>query len=278
MNNFIKRIIAFSLKNKFFIFFSVIIIIIAGIYSYINTPIEAFPDVTNTEITIITQWPGRSAEEVERYVTIPIEIEMNSVQNKTNVRSTTLFGLSVITIIFEDHIEDAFGRQQVNNLLMNVDLPEGIKPEVEPPYGPTGEIFRFTLRSRTKSGRELKTLEDWVVERNIRAVSGVADVVSFGGESKTYEIQVNPQSLVKYGITPLDVYQAVNRSNINVGGEGLQLEEQANAIVAEIKAFQGDVPIVRGRDFKIAQRIKEVKKIQSAYWDVLGSQPIFFSA
>ncbi len=230
MNNFIKRIIAFSLKNKFFIFFSVIIIIIAGIYSYINTPIEAFPDVTNTEITIITQWPGRSAEEVERYVTIPIEIEMNSVQNKTNVRSTTLFGLSVITIIFEDHIEDAFGRQQVNNLLMNVDLPEGIKPEVEPPYGPTGEIFRFTLRSRTKSGRELKTLEDWVVERNIRAVSGVADVVSFGGESKTYEIQVNPQSLVKYGITPLDVYQAVNRSNINVGGDVIEHNTQAYVV------------------------------------------------
>jgi cobalt-zinc-cadmium resistance protein CzcA len=230
MNKFINRVIAFSLKNKFFIFFCIVIIIIAGIFSYLNTPIEAFPDVANTEITIITQWPGRSAEEVERYVTIPIEIEMNSVQKKTNVRSTTLFGLSVITIIFEDNVEDAFGRQQVNNLLMNVDLPEGIKPEVQPPYGPTGEIFRFTLKSHTRSGRELKTLEDWVVERNIRAVSGVADVVSFGGESKTYEIQVNPQSLVKYGITPLDVYQAVNRSNINVGGDVIEQNTQAYVV------------------------------------------------
>jgi heavy metal efflux system protein len=230
MNTLIKRIIAFSLKNKFFVFFSVLVIFAAGIVSYINTPIEAFPDVTNTQITIITQWPGRSAEEVERYITMPIEIAMNSVQNKTNVRSTTVFGLSVIKVIFDDNIEDAFGRQQVNNLLMNVELPEGISPRVQPPYGPTGEIFRFTLKSNTRSGRELKTLEEWVVERNIRAVSGVADVVSFGGETKTYEIQVNPQALIKYNITPLDVYQAVNKSNINVGGDVIDQNGQAYVV------------------------------------------------
>ncbi len=230
MNIFIKNIIAFSLKNRFFIFFSIAIIIIAGVVSYINTPIEAFPDTTNTEISIISQWPGRSAEEVERYVTMPLEITMNSVQSKTDIRSTTLFGLSVVKVIFEDNIEDAFGRQQVNNLLMNVDLPEGVKPEVEPPYGPTGEIFRFTLKSKSRSVRELKTLEDWVVERHIRSISGVADVNSFGGEVKTYEIQVNPQSLVKYGITRLDVYQAVNRSNINVGGDVIEHNTQAYVV------------------------------------------------
>jgi cobalt-zinc-cadmium resistance protein CzcA len=230
MNKFIKNIIAFSLKNKFFVFFSIAIILIAGIVSYLNTPIEAFPDVTNTQITIVTQWPGRSAEEVERYVTMPLEISLNAVQSKTNVRSSTLFGLSVIKVIFDDNVDDAFGRQQVNNLLMTVDLPEGVKPEVQPPYGPTGEIFRFTLNSKSRSSRELKTLEDWVVERNIRSVAGVADVVSFGGEAKTYEIQVNPQSLIKYGITPLDVYQAVNRSNINVGGDVIEHNTQAYVV------------------------------------------------
>lgn len=230
MNKFIKNIIAFSLKNKFFVFFSLAVIIIAGIVSYINTPIEAFPDVTNTKIVIISQWPGRSAEEVERYVTMPVELAMNSVQSKTEVRSSTLFGLSVVTVIFDDNVEDAFGRQQVNNLLMNVDLPDGVKPEVEPPYGPTGEIFRFTLKSKTRSIRELKTLEDWVVERNIRSVSGVADVVSFGGETKTFEIQVDPHQLEKYDITPLDVYQAVNRSNINVGGDVIQHNGQAYVV------------------------------------------------
>ncbi len=161
---------------------------------------------------------------------MPLEIALNSVQSKTDVRSTTLFGLSVITVIFEDNVDDAFGRQQVNNLLINVDLPEGVKPEIEPPYGPTGEIFRFTLKSNSRSVRELKTLEDWVVERHIRSVSGVADVNSFGGEVKTYEIQVNPQSLLKYGITPLDVYQAVNRNNINVGGDVIEHNTQAYVV------------------------------------------------
>ena len=230
MNKFIKIIIAFSLKNKFFVFFSVILLIIAGIVSYINTPIEAFPDVTNTQISIITQWPGRSAEEVERYVTMPLEIALNSVQGKTSIRSSTLFGLSVVKVIFDDNIDDAFGRQQVNNQLLGVDLPDGVKPDIEPPYGPTGEIFRFVLKSKSKNVRELKTLEDWVVERKIRSVSGVADVVSFGGEVKTYEIQVNPQSLIKYGITPLDVYQAVSKSNINVGGDVIEHNTQAYVV------------------------------------------------
>ncbi len=230
MNKFIKYIISFSLRNKFIVFFSIAILILWGVISYLKTPIEAFPDVTNTQITIITQWPGRSAEELERYVTIPIEIEMNSVQKKINVRSTTLFGLSVVKIIFEDDVDDAFARQQVINLLGGVDLPEGVKPDVEPPYGPTGEIFRYTLKSETRSVRELKTYQDWVIERQIRSVSGVADVVSFGGEVKTYEIQVNPHMLSKYNITPLELFQAVSRSNINVGGDVIEHNTQAYVV------------------------------------------------
>ena len=230
MNKFIKNIVAFSLRNKFIVFFSITIVVLWGIVSYLRTPVEAFPDVTNTQISIITQWPGRSAEEIERYVTIPIEIEMNSAQKKIDVRSSTLFGLSVVKIIFDDEVEDAFARQQVNNLLTNVELPDGVKPNVEPPYGPTGEIFRYTLKSDSRSVRELKTFQDWVVERQIRSISGVADVVSFGGEVKTYEIQVDPHLLSKYEITPLEVYQAVSRSNINVGGDVIEHNTQAYVV------------------------------------------------
>src|SRR3954466_1265832 len=138
MNKFISGIVTFSLNNRFFIFFMTALIIIAGIWSFVKTPLEAFPDVTNTQIIIVTEWNGRSAEEVERFVTTPIEIAMNSVQRKTNVRSITMFGLSVIKIIFEDDIEDFFARQQVNNQLRNVALPELVEPDVQPPYGPTG--------------------------------------------------------------------------------------------------------------------------------------------
>ncbi|MBS1547798.1 MAG: efflux RND transporter permease subunit, partial [Bacteroidetes bacterium] len=139
--SFIRAVISFSLKNRFFTFFWVGILVIAGIVSFRNTPIEAFPDVTNTQIIIVTQWPGRSAQEVERFVTVPIEVAMNSVQRKSNVRSISMFGLSVIKIIFDDDVQDFFARQQVNNQLNGIDLPEGADHEVEPPYGPTGEIF-----------------------------------------------------------------------------------------------------------------------------------------
>src|SRR5882762_3148945 len=157
MIKLIKNIVAFSLKNRFFTFFWVAIMVVAGVVSYKNTSIEAFPDVTNTQIIIVTQWQGRSAQEVERFVSIPIEVAMNSVQRKTNVRSISMFGLSVIKIIFEDNVEDFFARQQVNNQLVTVELPEGVDPEVQPPYGPTGEIFRYVLTSKTKDTREMLT-------------------------------------------------------------------------------------------------------------------------
>ncbi|MDR0798222.1 MAG: CusA/CzcA family heavy metal efflux RND transporter [Dysgonamonadaceae bacterium] len=227
MEKFIKNIIAFSLKNKVFILLATLALVVWGVIAFKNIPIEAFPDVTNTQITIITQWPGRGAEEVEKFVSIPIEIAMNPVQKKTSVRSTTVFGLSVVKIIFEDGVDDAFARQQVNNMLRDVELPEGADPDVQPPTGPTGEIFRYTLSGKSQTVMELKTIQDWVIERNLLGVAGVADVVSFGGEVKTYEIIVNPILLASFGITPLDVYDAVAKSNINVGGDVIVDHAQA---------------------------------------------------
>jgi cobalt-zinc-cadmium resistance protein CzcA len=229
MNKFIKNIISFSLKNRFFVFFTTTILIIAGIWSYIKTPLEAFPDVTNTQIIIVTQWNGRSAEEVERFVSIPIEVAMNSVQRKTSVRSISMFGLSVMKIIFEDDVEDFFARQQVNNLLRNINLPEEVTPDVQPPYGPTGEIYRYTLDSKRNTS-ELLAWQDWVIDRQLRAVPGVADIVSFGGARKVYEVNVNPSLLTKYDITPLEVYEAIAKSNINVGGDVIEKNGQAYVV------------------------------------------------
>src|SRR5690242_6518872 len=147
MNKFIRSIISFSLKNRFFTFFVVGLLVVSGIYSYSTIPLEAFPDVTNTQIIIVTEWDGRSAEEVERFVTTPIEVSMSPVQRKTNVRSITMFGLSVIKIIFDDDVEDFFARQQVNNQLRLVQFPEGVEPEVQPPYGPRSEEHTSELQS-----------------------------------------------------------------------------------------------------------------------------------
>jgi cobalt-zinc-cadmium resistance protein CzcA len=230
MNKFIKRIIHFSLRHRYFVFFMTAVLVVLGVWSYKETPIETFPDVTNTQIIIITQWAGRSAEEVEKFITIPLETELNSVQKKSNLRTNSSFGLSYITIIFDDGVDDAFARQQVMSRLMNADLPDGVKPEVQPPYGPTGEIYRYTLKSATLSIRELTVLQDWVLDRQFKSVPGIADVNSFGGEEKIFEVSVNPDLLIKYNLTSLDVYNAVTKSNVNVGGDVIKRNGQAYVV------------------------------------------------
>ena len=227
MNKFIKQIIHFSLRHRYFVFFLTGILVAIGIWSYKNTAIETFPDVTNTQTVIIAQWPGRSAEEVEKFVTIPLETVLNSVQKKSNLRTTSAFGLCYIRIIFDDDVDDAFARQQVLSRLGSADLPDGVKPDVQPPYGPTGEIYRYTLKSSTRSIRDLTTIQNWVLDRQFKSVPGVADVNSFGGEEKTFEVSVNPDLLIKYNLTSLDVYNAITRSNINVGGDVIERNGQS---------------------------------------------------
>ncbi len=230
MNGFIKSILNFALRNKFFIFFVTALLAVAGYISFKTISIDAFPDVTNTSVTIITQWPGRSAEEVEKFVTRPLEIAMNPAEKKTSIRSSSLFGLSVVKITFDDDVNYDFARMQINNHLGDADLPDGVTPSVEPPYGPTGEIYRFTLTSNKRTVRELKTIEDWVVDRQIRAVPGIADVNSFGGEVKTYQITINPEKAVQYNVTPLQLFDAVSKSNVNVGGDVINRSGQAYVV------------------------------------------------
>ncbi len=230
MKKLLKGILSFSLKNKYFILFATLILMVWGIITFKTMPIEAFPDVTNTEVTIITQWPGRSAEEIEKFVTIPIEIALNPVQNKVSLRSTSIFGLSYIKIVFEDNVANNEARLQVNNLLGDADLPQNVSPDVQPPTGPTGEIFRYTLKSSFRDARELKTIQDWIIDRQIRAVPGVADLVSFGGKTKTYEIKVDPGKITTLGISALDVFSAVQKSNINIGGDIIIKNNQAYVV------------------------------------------------
>ncbi|WP_160710717.1 efflux RND transporter permease subunit [Chitinophaga solisilvae] len=255
MNRFIKKVLAFSLRNKYFIFFATAVMAVAGYVSFKVIGVDAFPDVTNTSVTIITQWPGRSAEEVEKFVTRPVEIAMNRAQKKTHIRSSSLFGLSVIKVIFDDDVDDTFARLQINNNITSAALPDGVEPEIQPPYGPTGEIYRYTLESSKLSVQELKTLQDWVIERNLLAVPGVADIVSFGGEVKIYQVTINPDKAVQYDITALEMFQALSKSNINVGGD---------VIVKNAQAY-----VVRG--IGILNNAEEIKNI---IVDHIGGNPI----
>ena len=229
MQKLIQNIVAISLRNPIIVFFLTALLVVVGIISLKNTPIEAFPDVTNTRARVITQWPGKSAEEVEKFVTLPIMKEMNTVPKKSEVRSISLFGLSVVTVIFEDDVDDFYAQQYAANRLQGIDLPDGADADIEPPYGATGEIFRYVIRS-DKPIKEITALQDWVIERELVAVSGVADIVSFGGEEKIYEIKINPTELANYDLSPLEVYEAVSKSNINVGGDVIERGTQAYVV------------------------------------------------
>ncbi|WP_413532919.1 efflux RND transporter permease subunit [Empedobacter brevis] len=229
MKKLVQSVVTFSLRNTTFVLFAVFALLFAGIFCLKHTPIEAFPDVTNTRARIITQWPGRSAEEMEKLVTLPVSKVMNSIPHKSNIRSISLFGLSVVTVQFEDGVDDFYAQQYVSNKLSGVDLPEGADADIEPPSGATGEIFRYVIKSDLPI-KEVTAIQDWVIERELLSVSGVADVVSFGGEEKTYEIKINPTELKNYDLSPLDVYEAVSKSNINVGGDVIQQGDQAYVV------------------------------------------------
>ncbi|MCL2246796.1 MAG: CusA/CzcA family heavy metal efflux RND transporter [Lentimicrobiaceae bacterium] len=254
MHKFVKNIIGFSLKNHILILFLTAILLVAGVISYINTPIEAYPDVTNTRVRVITQWSGRSAEEVEKFVTLPVMRVMNTIPRKTEVRSTSLFGLSVITVIFEDGVDDFFAQQYASNRMQDLNLPEGADASIEPPSGATGEIYRYVLKSNLPI-REVAAINEWVIERELLSVPGVASIVSFGGEEKIYEIKVNPAELLNYDLSPLEVYEAVANSNINVGGDVIQKGSQAF--------------VVRGLGL-----LESIEDIENTLIEVRGSTPI----
>ena len=254
MHKFIENIIAFSLRNHILILFLTVILLVAGILCFKSTPIEAYPDVTNTRVKIIAQWPGRSAEEVEKFVTLPIMQQLNTIPRKTDVRSTSLFGLSVVTVLFEDGVDDFYAQQYASNRVQDIDLPEGAELSIEPPSGATGEIFRYVLRSDLPV-REVTAINEWVVQREILSVPGVATVASFGGEEKMYEIKVNPAELQNYGLSPLQVYEAVGNSNINVGGDMILKGSQAY--------------VVRGIGL-----LESVEDIENILIEVKGSTPV----
>lgn len=214
----IDRIIAFALHQRFITLALALLLTASGIVSYSRLPIEAYPDVGDVKVEVITLWPGHSAEEVERLITIPIENELNGIANVTFLRSDTLFGLSNIRVLFADGIDDYWARQQVQERLAQAELRGDAKPQLGPLSSVIGEIYRYTLESKTMSLIELKALQDWVLEREYKKVPGVADVVSWGGGTKQYQITVDPSRLRAYNLTLRQVFDAVAGNNSNAGG------------------------------------------------------------
>jgi len=218
----IRRVVNFSLHQSLFAAMLVVLFIAGGIMAFVNLPIEAFPDVSDTQVNVITLFPGRAPEEVEKQVTIPLETVLNGVPHSVRLFSHTQFGLSYIMITFDDKVSDSFVRQQVSERLQTADLPPGVQPQIAPLSTAIGEIYRYCLKGDGYSSRDLRTMQDWIVERNLRMVPGVADIVGMGGVIKTYEVNPNLAKLRDYGLSLQQLYTALSRGNANVGGSKVE--------------------------------------------------------
>jgi cobalt-zinc-cadmium resistance protein CzcA len=224
----IRRIVDFALGNRLLVLGLALVLFVWGIISFHNLPIEAYPDVADNYVEIITQWPGISAEQIEQQVTIPLETSMNGIPGVVHLRSFSLFGLSDLKLVFEDGTDNAWNRERALERLSQVTLPPNVNPQMGTDWSPVGQIYFFTLHSTNLKydPMELKSLEDWVVEKNLKSVPDIVDVASFGGPTREYQVRVDPNKLVAYGLSLAQVEQQLTNNNANAGGsfiqEGLQ--------------------------------------------------------
>jgi cobalt-zinc-cadmium resistance protein CzcA len=220
----IRKLVDFALENRFLILAAAFLLLAWGAISFHQLPVEAYPDVANNYVEIITQWPGISAEQIEQQVTIPLETVMSGVPHVVHLRSFSLFGLSDVKLIFDDEEENAWNRERVLERLSQVTLPTGVVPQMGTDWSPVGQIYFFTLKSTNPSYdvMELKSIEDWVVEKNLKAVPDIVDVASFGGPTREYQVRVDPNKLISYGLSLAQVEQQLTNNNANAGGSFIE--------------------------------------------------------
>src|SRR5579863_4719951 len=214
----ISRIVSFALSQRFVIVMAALAVVAWGVISFRRLPVDAYPDLSPPHVEIITQWPGHAAEEIERLVSIPLEVEMNGIPKIEALRSISLYGLSALEMNFQYDIDPYFAREQAFERLPNATLPNGVTPSVSPLFSPSGLVYRYVLVSPDRTPQELKIIEDWVLERRYRAVPGVADDSGLGGTTMQYQVLLDPNRLFAHGITVPQVFQQLSINNSNAGG------------------------------------------------------------
>ncbi|MGD0413968.1 MAG: CusA/CzcA family heavy metal efflux RND transporter [Terriglobales bacterium] len=224
----IRRVVDFALNNRLLVLAFALLLFAGGIVAFRDLPIEAYPDVADNYVEIVTQWPGISAEQIEQQVTIPLEIVMNGIPHVVHLRSFSLFGLSDLKLVFDDESDNDWNRERVLERLSQVTLPPNVSPQMQTDWSPVGQIYFFTLHSTNPAydPMELKSIEDWVIEKNFKSVPNIVDVASFGGPTREYQVRLDPDKLVAYSLSLAQVEQQLTSNNVNAGGsfiqEGLQ--------------------------------------------------------
>src|ERR1700736_4735532 len=264
----IHNLIKYALNNRFIILALAILLLVWGAISFHNLPVEAYPDVANNYVQIITQWPGRAAEEVEQQVTIPIEVQMNGIPHLAHLRSVSLFGLSSVMLIFDDNSENDWNRQKVLERLSQVTLPNNLQPQMGTDWSPVGQIYWYTLKSTNPKYdlMELKSIEDWVIEKQFKSVPNVVDVSSFGGTTREYQVRIDPNKLVAYGLSIGQVEQQLANNNINAGGSFVEsgLQQVNVREVGLLKSTQDVGQTMLKTQNGSAIRVKDIGEVTQA--------------
>jgi cobalt-zinc-cadmium resistance protein CzcA len=268
----IAKLVSFALQQRFLIVIGSIALMIWGAVAFQKLPIDAYPDLSPTHVVLITQWPGHAAEEIERLVTIPLEIEMNGIPKLESLRSISLYGLSSVQMNFEYGADPYFVRQQAFERIGNAELPEGLQPSLSPLFSPSGLIYRYVLQSTDRTPQDLKVIEEWVVERRYRSIQGVADDSGFGGTTMQYQVLLDPNKLFAYGLSVPLVSQQLSNNNANAGGgfysqggqfhyiRGLGLVKNTADIGNIILQQKGNIPIF----------VKDVAQVEIGHAPRLG--------
>src|ERR1700689_2778456 len=273
----IRKLVDFALENRFLVLAGALLLFGWGAISFHQLPVEAYPDVADNYVEIITQWPGISADQIEQQITIPLEILMNGIPHVVHLRSFSLFGLSDLKLIFDDEEANAWDRERVLERLSQVSLPPGVVPQMGTDWSPVGQIFFFTLHSTNPEYdvMELKSLEDWVVEKNFKGVPDVVAVSSFGGPTREYQVRVDPNKLISYRLSLAQVEQQLTNNNVNAGGSfiesGLQqvnlrevgLVKNVRDIASTVIATKNGTPL-RVRDIALVSQGPKIRLGQFA--------------
>jgi len=268
----IARIVSFALSQRFIVLMAALMLMVWGAYSFLKLPIDAYPDLSPPHVEIITQWPGHAAEEIERLISIPLEVEMNGIPKIESLRSISLYGLSALEMNFQYDIDPYFVREQAFERMADATLPNGVTPGVSPLFSPSGLIYRYVLVSPDRTPQQLKTMEAWVLERKYRSIPGVADDSGLGGTTMQYQVLLNPYRLFSLGITVPQVFQQLATNNSNAGGGFYSQGGQFYYVrgLGLVKTPEDIANVVVATNNGIPTYVRDVGKVEIGYAPRLG--------